>query len=190
MVLGFLFGRKKEDKVKFHSVGSNKKQAKKSKLKPKPKPKSKTKTTAKLKPKPKSKLKPNVKAIKKNKKVKKAGKEKEESKLKRIKKPLSRIKRRVVKTEPVVKRIPPKEVLIGKITHFFAKPSAGVIKLLKRGISLDEKIHIKGRHTNFIQNVFSLQIDNKPVDKAGRGEEVGLEVKERVRRKDKVYVFK
>lgn len=186
MVLGFLFGRKKEDKVKFHFTGSNKKQAKKSK----PKPKSNTKTKDRLKPKPKSKTKPKIKTIKK--KILPGKKKFAKALAKRVKKSkkVDKVGKEKKGHISAVKKSQPKEVLIGRITHFFAKPSAGVIKLSKGNISLGDKIHIRGRHTDFIQNVFSLQIDNKPVDKAVKGKEVGLEVKERVRRKDKVYVLK
>ena len=200
MVLGFLFGRKEEDKVRFHFTGDKKKQAKKSKTESKTK--SKTKPKSKSKAKSKFQIEPKVKAIKekvlKNKKkspeasakVVKKDKKVRLSKPGRTSKPSSKVKSRVVKVRPVVKKIQPKEILIGKITHFFAKPLAGVIKLSKGKISLGEKIHIKGRHTDFIQDVLSLQINNRPVSKAGKGEEVGIGVKERVRRKDKVYILK
>jgi len=83
----------------------------------------------------------------------------------------------------------PKEELIGKITHFFPKVSAGVIKL-KKSLSLGDTIHIKGHTSDFIQKVSSLQINNKPVKRAEKGKLVGVLVKERVRRKDKVYKIK
>jgi len=83
----------------------------------------------------------------------------------------------------------PKEELIGKITHFFPKVSAGVIKL-KKSLSLGDTIHIKGHTSDFIQKVSSLQINNKPVKRAEKGKLVGVLVKERVRRNDKVYKIK
>jgi len=83
----------------------------------------------------------------------------------------------------------PKEELIGKITHFFPRVSAGVIKL-KKSLSLGDTIHIKGHTSDFIQKVSSLQINNKPVKRAEKGKLVGVLVKERVRRKDKVYKIK
>ncbi|MCD6539119.1 MAG: hypothetical protein J7K37_00205 [Candidatus Omnitrophica bacterium] len=83
----------------------------------------------------------------------------------------------------------PKEELIGKITHFFPKVSAGVIKL-RKGLSIGDTIHIKGHTSDFIQKVSSLQINNKPVKRAEKGKLVGVLVKERVRRKDKVYKIK
>ncbi|HEC69866.1 MAG TPA: translation elongation factor-like protein [Candidatus Omnitrophica bacterium] len=83
----------------------------------------------------------------------------------------------------------PKEELIGKITHFFPRVSAGVIKL-KKSLSLGDTIHIKGHTSDFIQKVSSLQINNKPVKRAEKGKLVGVLVKERVRRNDKVYKIK
>ncbi len=105
-------------------------------------------------------------------------------------KSLSKPKKRKLKKAPgsSVKR-KSREELVGKITHFFPRVSAGVIKL-KRNISLGDVIHIKGHTTDFIQEVKSLQINNKPVKKAGVGKLVGVLVKERVRRNDKVYKIK
>jgi len=82
-----------------------------------------------------------------------------------------------------------KEVLIGRITHFFPRVSAGVIKL-KTDLALGDTIRIKGHTSDFVQKVNSLQIDNKPVKKASKGKLVGFLSKQRVRRSDKVYRVK
>ena len=93
------------------------------------------------------------------------------------------IRSKLAKTSPV------KEVLIGKITHFFPKVGAGVIKL-KTGLAIRDTIHIKGCTSDFNQNITSLQINNKPVKKAPKGKLVGFLSARRVRRNDKVYKLK
>ena len=80
----------------------------------------------------------------------------------------------------------PEKKLVGKISHFFTNISVAVIELedeLKAG----DKILIEGATTNLEQDASSMQIDRKPVEKAGAGQSIGLKVKDRVREGDKVY---
>jgi hypothetical protein len=80
----------------------------------------------------------------------------------------------------------PEGELIGEITHYFGHCKAGVIKL-KSAISSGETIHIKGHTTDFKQKIASLQMDNKPIASASKGQEAGFLAKKRVRSGDKVY---
>ncbi len=76
---------------------------------------------------------------------------------------------------------------VGKVTHYFSKVGVAAIvlsKTLKKG----DKIRIKGATTDFEQVVESMEIDHKPVDVAMPGDMVGIKVKERVRKKDRVYL--
>ena len=80
----------------------------------------------------------------------------------------------------------PEKKLVGKVSHFFTNISVAVVELedeLKPG----DKILIEGATTNFEQDASSMQIDRKPVEKAGAGQSIGLKVKDRVREGDKVY---
>lgn len=104
-------------------------------------------------------------------------------------KPAKKITKKVSKKPTGLKAKKParvKEVLIGRITHFFPRVSAGVIKL-KTDLVLGDTIHIKGHTSDFVQKVTSLEIDNKPVKRASKGKLVGFLSKQRVRRSDKVY---
>jgi len=58
---------------------------------------------------------------------------------------------------------------------------------LEKGLSVGDKIHIKGHTTDFEQVVESMQIENRPVEEAKAGDDVGIKVKERVRPNDTVY---
>jgi len=49
-------------------------------------------------------------------------------------------------------------------------------------------IHIKGKYTDFVQPVVSIQIDHENVSHAERGKSVGIKVQERVRNRDQVAV--
>lgn len=95
----------------------------------------------------------------------------------------TRVRRKVAVKKPKVKA---KQKAIGIVTHYFPQVRAAVIKL-KVPLSLGESVRIKGHTTDFTQLVDSLQIDRQPITKAKRGQEIGLLVDSRVRRRDAVY---
>lgn len=80
------------------------------------------------------------------------------------------------------------EKFIGKIKHYFSAIGVGVIELSKGELKVGDTIHVKGHSTDFTQQVESLQIDKKSVDKIGVGESAGLKVSEHVRDNDDVYL--
>lgn len=75
---------------------------------------------------------------------------------------------------------------IGKATHYFTKISVGVVEL-SGALKVGDKIRIKGATTDFEQDIDSMQIEHKNVEKAKKGESIGLKVAEPVRENDKVY---
>jgi len=75
---------------------------------------------------------------------------------------------------------------VGKVTHYFTKIGVGVIELAG-AIKVKDKIRIKGATTDFEQNIDSMQIEHNNVEKAKKGESIGLKVAESVRENDKVY---
>jgi len=103
-------------------------------------------------------------------------------------------KKRAIKRKPVkkpAKKTKPagkvkKEVVIGKVTHYFPKVNAAVIKL-KTPLAVGGQIKVKGHTTDFQQAVTSMQIDRVPINAAKKGDEIGLQVISRVRRNDTVY---
>ncbi|NCN99360.1 translation elongation factor-like protein [Candidatus Pacearchaeota archaeon CG10_big_fil_rev_8_21_14_0_10_35_219] len=79
------------------------------------------------------------------------------------------------------------EKKIGEVFDYFAK--VGVVALkLTGGMKIGDKIHIKGSTTDFVQEVKSIQIDKNPVEDVKQGDDVGLEVDDRVRKHDKVFL--
>ena len=78
---------------------------------------------------------------------------------------------------------------IGKITHFFDKISVAVIEL-KAGLKKGDKIRIKGSTTDFEQIAGEMQVEHKPIEKAKKGDAIGMKTKEAVRPHDKVYLVK
>jgi len=76
---------------------------------------------------------------------------------------------------------------IGEVTHYFPHVKAAVIKIKKGELTVGETIYIKGHTTDFEQKVKSLQMNHAPVEKASKGQEIGIRVNSKVRHGDKVY---
>ena len=123
--------------------------------------------------------------VKKNMKEKMPAKKKVIRK-KPVKKP-GRIRaqaKKPLRKKPVTPKV--KGKLIGKVTHYFPKVMAGVVKL-KAPLALGDMLRIKGHTTDLTQTVTSMQIDRVPITTAKKGQEIGLLVNSRVRRRDAVY---
>lgn len=78
------------------------------------------------------------------------------------------------------------EVVIGKVSDFFARPVVAGIELTG-ALKLGDKIHIKGHTTDMELTVDSMQIDNENVTEAKSGDSIGIKVSDRARRGDTVY---
>ncbi len=81
----------------------------------------------------------------------------------------------------------PQEVFIGRVVHFFPRPSAAAIELTNGDLKIGDRIHIRGHTTDFTQVVTSMQIENQPIEAASIGQTIGVKVVERVREGDLVY---
>jgi len=75
---------------------------------------------------------------------------------------------------------------IGVVTHYYGGLNVAAIKLSKT-LNVGDKIKIKGSTTAFEQTINSMQIDRKDVKSAKKGDEIGIKVKDRVRKNDKVF---
>ena len=77
--------------------------------------------------------------------------------------------------------------LIGKVSHYFDKIGVAVIDLsspLKKG----DTIRIQGgESTDFDQTIESMEVEHEKIEKAKKGDSVGLKVKEKVREGYKVF---
>ena len=80
-----------------------------------------------------------------------------------------------------------KEVKVGEIVKYFAKPSVAAIKVTNGEIVLGDELHYKGASTDFSEVIETMEVDNKSVLKALPGMLLGIKVNERVRPKDIVF---
>ena len=78
------------------------------------------------------------------------------------------------------------EKKIGEVTHYFGKINVAVLKI-DQGIKIGENLHFVGNHTDFSQEIKSLQIEHQDVSEADAGSDVAMKVKDRVRAGDKVF---
>lgn len=78
------------------------------------------------------------------------------------------------------------DVKIGKITHYYTKIGVGIVKLTVP-LAVGDKIKISGHDKEFTQEVTSLQIEHQPIEKAKKGDIIGLKVDQPVKENDEVY---
>jgi putative protease len=76
---------------------------------------------------------------------------------------------------------------IGVVTHYYPRPRAAVIRLETGELAEGDTIHVRGHTTDFYQRVEHLERDHAPVRRAGVGEEIAVQVSQRVREGDAVY---
>ncbi len=96
------------------------------------------------------------------------------------------------KTKKVTRKQAPKApkiegILLGRVQHYFPHVNAAAFKIKKGSLQVGDPLRFKGHTTDFTQIVESLQIDHVPVRKVRVGDDVGIQVKERVREHDAVY---
>lgn len=79
------------------------------------------------------------------------------------------------------------EIKVGQVTHYFSKAEVAAIKMTDGELHTGDTVHIKGHTTDFEQEVSSLQIEHQPMEVVKAGDDIGIKVKEPVRKKDLVY---
>jgi len=79
-----------------------------------------------------------------------------------------------------------KEKQIGKITHYFGQIGVGVIEL-SANLKVGDEISVQGGERNFVQEVKSMQVEHENIEKAKKGDAIGLKFDELVKPGDRVY---
>jgi putative protease len=77
-------------------------------------------------------------------------------------------------------------VEVGSVLHFFSKINVAVIEL-STPLSVGDQILVKGPSTDFEQAVESMQIEHESLQKAEKGQSIGLKLVQRAREKDVIY---
>jgi len=79
------------------------------------------------------------------------------------------------------------EKLIGKIVHYFNKISVGIIEITDDELNIGDTIHIKGHTSDFTQQVNSMQVEHVVIEKAKKGDAVGIKVDSPAHDHDQVF---
>ena len=79
------------------------------------------------------------------------------------------------------------EKKVGEIIKYFGKIGVAAIQLSEGLLKVGDTIHIVGHTTDITQGIDSMQIENKNVQEAGPGADIGIKVKGKVREHDVVY---
>ena len=77
---------------------------------------------------------------------------------------------------------------IGRVSSYFSHVGVAAIKLSK-GLKVGQKVHIKGNTTDFEVEVDDIQIERESVEKAKKGDHIGIKVSEKVRPNDVVSLL-
>lgn len=78
------------------------------------------------------------------------------------------------------------EEQIGEVSNYFEHVGVAAVKLTA-GLKVGDAIKFVGGEVDFDMPVESIQIHKDNVDEAKAGDEVGIKVKEKVRKEYKVY---
>jgi len=78
---------------------------------------------------------------------------------------------------------------IGEVMDFFAQ--VGVIAIrLTAPLKVGDTIKVRGGQGEFTQTIDSMQIDRKPVQKAKKGDSVGIKISDKAHKGNKVFLAK
>ena len=106
---------------------------------------------------------------------------------KKLKKPV----KQVATTIKIVQGKPldlAKEKPVGKITHYYGRIKVGVVEIHKgQQIAVGETLYYSGHTTDFHDTLSSIHEYDKTLHVAKGKKQVGIKVKKRVRRGDKVF---
>ena len=76
---------------------------------------------------------------------------------------------------------------VGVVANFYTRLGVAAISVTSGSIRKGDLLKFKGQTTDFTEEVTSMEIEKKAVQEAKAGDMVGVILKERVRKKDKVY---
>jgi putative protease len=79
-----------------------------------------------------------------------------------------------------------REERIGIVSNYYKKIGVAAATL-EGDLAVGNIVHIKGNRTDFSQKVESMQVEHKNIERAKKGDDVGIRVKEYTRAHDVIY---
>jgi len=83
-----------------------------------------------------------------------------------------------------------KKIYIGDVVKYYPKMKVMALKLSHRDIKKGEEILIEGEKTFIEENVSSIHFKGKEIEKGIKGSEVGVKINGKVKKGDKVFLYK
>jgi putative protease len=81
-----------------------------------------------------------------------------------------------------------KDQAIAVVTDYFHKIGVAAVEVTQGKIKVGDNVRFKGFTTDFPMKIKSMQVDHQEVLEAGKGEQVGLKVPDRVRETDLLFL--
>ncbi len=76
---------------------------------------------------------------------------------------------------------------IGNVIHVFGKISVAILNLDSE-LKIGDAVQFKGKHTDFTQTIDSMQVNHEQIQKAQKGDDVGIKTSEPVQEGDEVFL--
>ena len=76
---------------------------------------------------------------------------------------------------------------MGSVLHYYAHVGAAIVQIDSGEIRVGDTLHFRGHTTDFYQPVDRVEVEHSPVERAGTGQTVGIQVSQRVREHDEVF---
>lgn len=81
---------------------------------------------------------------------------------------------------------PVQEIAVGTVTHYWGQIGVAGVHL-EAPLDAGDHIHVVGHTSDFEQDVFSIQIDHRPVTHADPGNDVGIGIAKPAHEHDRIY---
>lgn len=78
------------------------------------------------------------------------------------------------------------EQLVGTVLHYFKGPGVAVVRVTEGELAVGDRIRFHGHTTEFTEQLTSMEVDHRKVDRATAGQEVAIQVTDRAREHDQV----
>ena len=79
------------------------------------------------------------------------------------------------------------EIEIGAVGHFFDKIGVALVNLTLGDLAVGDTVHIKGNTSDVTCKVDSMRLEKDNIERATKGQSVGIKIAGRVREHDKVF---
>lgn len=76
---------------------------------------------------------------------------------------------------------------IGIVTHVFGKINVAILQLVSE-LKVGDAVQFKGKHTDFSQTIDSMQVNHEQIQKAQKGDDVGVKTTQSTQVGDEVFL--